>query len=159
MRRFLLQEARSNDYESEKILVHAIQRTRKSVGGSDAGSASGADSGSGGSGGGSRDGGSGIDGGEVFDLVWEALEGLDLESACVEVRVPLVEREMCLGCKKVLCCSSRKTPWPGNRLYAFGARPAIETRSTQPGVCGQLAVVSSAPWGCVGTRAAADLTI
>ena len=141
MRRFLLQEARSNDYDSEKILVHAIQRPRKSVGGSDAGSASGADSGSGGSGGGSNDSGSGIDGGEVFDLVWEALEGLDLESACVEVRVPLVEREMCLGCKKVLCCCSRKTSWPGKsplRVWRTASnRDAFDAAgSLRPAGCG-----------------------
>lgn len=83
MRRFLLQQSRANGGGSE-ILVHAVQRRENGVGGSDTGS--GVVRGSGGSGGGN--GGDGIDGGEVFDLVWEALEGLDQDSACVEVRVP-----------------------------------------------------------------------
>ncbi|CAM9115468.1 unnamed protein product [Laminaria digitata] len=87
MRRYLLQEAYANGGGSE-TLVHAVQRRGEGVGGK--GSGSGAGSGRGGSGGGGS-GSGGIDGGEVFDLVWEALEGLDQDSACVEDLADLLE--------------------------------------------------------------------
>ena len=113
MRRFLSQEARANGGGGE-ILVHGFQRLGKGVGGS--GTGSGAGRSSGGIGG-------GIDGGEVFDVVWEALEGLDQDSACVEVRVPWDVRcvfEVPKGCVLLAARS-----WPGDCLCAFGAQPAV----------------------------------
>ena len=117
MRRFLLQQARTNG-DGSKVLVHAVQRREKGAGGS--GTRGGVARGSGGSGGGSS--GGGIDGGEVFDLVWEALEGLDQDSACVEVRVPWGVRCV-FEMQKQIMCFSRQMPRPGGCLYAFPCSP------------------------------------
>lgn len=122
MRRYLLQEAYANGGGSE-TLVHAVQRRGEGVGGR--GSGSGAGSGRGGSGGGGS-GSGGIDGGEVFDLVWEALEGLDQDSACVEVRVVPWGVRCVFEMRKGRACVARgELSWPGGFLWVFRAQPAV----------------------------------